>query len=276
MAQAPTAYVSGITATGTGNCVYTSSNGGGTTAQISFPVVAGTVGTPTLVAPGQNFTSEPTTWTVSSSYNGAQCTGTATTSGGNLGPSSQFAGPGIAWFDPDNLQIGNFINDALGITQMSMWSLVPAPLIMGGSVTSATSNSLATLTNIDAINIDQDSLGLPGGFISTATCGSYTCQVWARQLSGSQCNGSSPCWAIGFFNLDSAGAHTISVTWSALNTWNASFPATPSFTNTSNVWANWPTCTANHCGATLGTLAGSGYTATSVPAYSTVLITVAP
>jgi hypothetical protein len=293
MAQAPTAYVSGITATGTGNCTYQSS--GSTAAVISFPITAGVVGTPTLVQPGQNFTSEPTSWTYLSSYAGALCTGTATTSGGNLGPSYQFAGPGLAWFDPDNLQIGNFtsgssvslaVNDQLGITQKSMWDLVPAPLTMGGSITGATANSLATLTNLDDINIDQDQAGLPGWLVSNAACGSYTCYVWARQLSGingetgntylSGCSVAPYCWAIGYFNLDSAGGHDLAVTWSAMNAQNALFPSTPTFTNTSNVWSVWPSCVSHHCGAGLGTLAGTGYDAGSVPAYSSVLITLAP
>jgi alpha-galactosidase len=82
----------------------------------------------------------------------------------------RFSGPG-GWNDPDMLVIGlantGFIKgggctDIEYRTQMSMWCMLAAPLMMGCDVRSMSENTKTTLMNKDIIAIDQDSLGSQG------------------------------------------------------------------------------------------------------------------
>jgi alpha-galactosidase len=79
----------------------------------------------------------------------------------------RFAGPG-GWNDPDMLVIGlansGFIKgggctDAEYRTQMSMWSMFSAPLMLGCDVSKMTEATKTILLNKDIIAIDQDPLG---------------------------------------------------------------------------------------------------------------------
>lgn len=89
-----------------------------------------------------------------------------------LGP---FAGPGH-WNDPDMLIIGlkggtwaqrkhmkkaTRCNDIEQRSQMSLYCLLAAPLIIGGDVREMDRTAVATLLNREAIAIDQDPLGVP-------------------------------------------------------------------------------------------------------------------
>lgn len=91
-----------------------------------------------------------------------------------------FAGPGH-WNDPDFLQIGN---RGLGLdedkTQMTLWSLLAAPLFSSADVTKLSAAQLAVLTNREIIAIDQDPKGVQGHRVSQAG----PVQVWAKPLSG--------------------------------------------------------------------------------------------
>jgi alpha-galactosidase len=93
----------------------------------------------------------------------------AETGFGNDGLES-FAGPGKGWNDADMLQVGNG-----GMTvpeyqiQMSLWSIMAAPLIAGNDLTQLLNQKdnlqqqyLALLTNPNIIAVDQDSLGAQG------------------------------------------------------------------------------------------------------------------
>jgi alpha-galactosidase len=82
----------------------------------------------------------------------------------------RFSGPG-GWNDPDMLVVGlantGFIKgggctDTEYRTQMSMWCMFAAPLMMGCDVRSMNENTKTTLMNKDVIAIDQDSLGRQG------------------------------------------------------------------------------------------------------------------
>jgi alpha-galactosidase len=91
-----------------------------------------------------------------------------------------FAGPGH-WNDPDFLQIGNRgldLNEDK--TQISLWSLLAAPLFSSTDVTKLNDAQLAILTNREVIAVDQDSKGIQGRRISQAG----PVQVWAKPLSG--------------------------------------------------------------------------------------------
>lgn len=90
-----------------------------------------------------------------------------------------FAGPGH-WNDPDFLQIGN---GGLKLdedkTQMSLWSLLAAPLFSSTDVTKLTADQLAVLTNREVIAVDTDPKGIQGHRLSQ----SGPIQVWVKPLS---------------------------------------------------------------------------------------------
>lgn len=81
-----------------------------------------------------------------------------------------FTGPG-GWNDPDMLVIGlnntGFIkgggcSDTEYRTQMSMWCMLAAPLMMGCDIRNMNERTKAILLNKDIIDIDQDALGKQG------------------------------------------------------------------------------------------------------------------
>ena len=91
-----------------------------------------------------------------------------------------FAGPGH-WNDPDFLQIGNRgLNLDEEKTQMTLWSLLAAPLFSSTDVTKLTQTQIAILTDREVIAVDQDPKGIQGRRISQAG----PVQVWAKPLSG--------------------------------------------------------------------------------------------
>jgi len=71
-----------------------------------------------------------------------------------------------------------------------LWSLLSAPLIIGGDLTSLDAFSLSMLTNDEVIAIDQDPLGRP----ATKVKMQGALSVWVKDLK----DGSK---AIGLFNL---------------------------------------------------------------------------
>jgi alpha-galactosidase len=101
----------------------------------------------------------------------------------------QFAGPGH-WNDPDFLQIGNRGLDLdEDKTQMSLWSLLAAPLFSSTDVTKLTDVQLAVLTNREVIAVDQDSKGIQGHRLSQVG----PVEVWVKPLSHGRT-------AVGLFN----------------------------------------------------------------------------
>ncbi|XP_076259693.1 alpha-N-acetylgalactosaminidase-like isoform X1 [Rhynchophorus ferrugineus] len=78
----------------------------------------------------------------------------------------QFAGPGH-WNDPDMLIIGNFgLSIEQSKSQMTMWSIMAAPLIMSVDLDKIRPEFKEILVNKDAIRINQDRLGIQGELIS--------------------------------------------------------------------------------------------------------------
>ena len=185
-------------------------------------------------------------------------------------PYSAFGAPDH-WLDLDNMMTGEgAITDIQGQTSFNLWTIQAAPLWFGANLgSSPDAATIATLTNLQAIAVDQDALGITGTPVQTFTCGGATCQVWVKPLSGT-----NKC-AIAFFNLDPLNSQSITATFATIA---ASYPQCGSgpYTTTSNLWANWPSCGgATSCATSLGTLAGS-YTAASLPAYGSAMITVGP
>eukprot|EP00756_Hemistasia_phaeocysticola_P021628 Hpha_TRINITY_DN15785_c1_g1::TRINITY_DN15785_c1_g1_i6::g.39399::m.39399/K01204/NAGA; alpha-N-acetylgalactosaminidase len=118
---------------------------------------------------------------------------------------SQFAGPGH-WHDPDMLLIGNdCITDDEARSQMALWSISAAPLIMGNDLRNVTAGGKAILQNKEAIAVDQDPLGKMG-FRRTPAGNT---EVWARELQGGE-------WAVGLYNKAVEGGAKISFDFSLL------------------------------------------------------------
>jgi alpha-galactosidase len=102
---------------------------------------------------------------------------------------SGFAGPGH-WNDPDMLEIGNGgLTPDEARTQISLWSLLAAPLLAGNDLSKMDSDSLNILNNREVLRIDQD----PAGHQGNRVWNEGPLEIWARILA----DGSV---AVGLFN----------------------------------------------------------------------------
>ncbi|XP_041846454.1 alpha-galactosidase A [Melanotaenia boesemani] len=89
------------------------------------------------------------------------------------------AGPG-GWNDPDMLVIGNFgLSHDQQETQMALWAIMAAPLLMSNDLRNICPRSKMLLQNSRIIEISQDPLGKQG--YCTAKMDSF--EVWERPLS---------------------------------------------------------------------------------------------
>ena len=89
----------------------------------------------------------------------------------------KFAGPGH-WNDPDMLEIGNGgMNADQYRTQMSLWSMLAAPLLAGNDLSNMDETTRDILLNREVIAVDQDKLGAQGRRLGPP-------QIWLRELSG--------------------------------------------------------------------------------------------
>jgi alpha-galactosidase len=85
------------------------------------------------------------------------------------------------------------------ITHMSLWVILAAPLLAGNDLSKMTPDTLAILTNRDAIAVDQDKLGKQGYRVSATG----PVEIWEKPLSGG-------AKAVGLFNRgDSATSVTL-------------------------------------------------------------------
>jgi alpha-galactosidase len=91
----------------------------------------------------------------------------------------QAAGPGH-WNDPDYLAPGQGMSAAQFRSQLSMWAMLAAPLMVSENLTKINAASLAALQNSEVIAVDQDPAGVQGTLLSTAGNG----QVWVKPLLG--------------------------------------------------------------------------------------------
>ena len=120
---------------------------------------------------------------------------------------ARFAGPG-GWNDPDMLVVGlknsGYIKgggctDTEYSTQMSMWSMFSAPLMIGCDVRNMSENTKKILLNKDIIAIDQDLLGKQ----AIRMFRNNGMEAWKKPLSGDR-------FAIALFNRNE-NASTVSV-----------------------------------------------------------------
>lgn len=72
----------------------------------------------------------------------------------------RYGGPG-GWNDPDMLEVGNGMTAEEDRTEITLWAMLAAPLIVGTDLVHASAATRAMLTNRAVIAIDQDPLGRP-------------------------------------------------------------------------------------------------------------------
>src|SRR5581483_9528030 len=68
------------------------------------------------------------------------------------------AGPGH-WNDPDYLVPEIGLSPTEDQTELTMWAMLAAPLVIGSDVRTLSDASIAMLTNAEVIAVDQDPLG---------------------------------------------------------------------------------------------------------------------
>ncbi|MFZ0663421.1 MAG: glycoside hydrolase family 27 protein [Acidobacteriaceae bacterium] len=89
----------------------------------------------------------------------------------------KYAGPGH-WNDLDMLEIGNGGMTADQYrTQMSLWSILAAPLLAGNDLSKMDETTKSILMNKEVIAVDQDKLGIQGHRVGPP-------QIWEKPLSG--------------------------------------------------------------------------------------------
>jgi alpha-galactosidase len=91
----------------------------------------------------------------------------------------QAAGPGH-WNDPDYLAPDQGLSSTQFRTQISMWAVLAAPLMISDDLTRIHGSSLAAVSNSEVIAIDQDAAAVQGRLVSAAGAG----EVWVRPLLG--------------------------------------------------------------------------------------------
>ncbi len=78
------------------------------------------------------------------------------------------------------------------LTLMSLWALVPSPLMLGANLPDNDAWTTALLSNPDILAVNQDALGLQGMRRSSVASGA---EIWTRKLTGGSL-------AVGFFNRE--------------------------------------------------------------------------
>jgi hypothetical protein len=156
-----------------------------------------------------------------------------------------YAGKG-GWNDPDSLELGNGSADGLTVderrSQMTLWAVSAAPLLLGSNLTAMDSTDLAMLTNDEVLAVDR--AGHPALPVSQAS----QQQVW-RASNG---DGS---YTVALFNLGGSTA-TVTANWSDIG-----------FTGSATVrdlWSRTDQGSAN------------GSFARSLPAHGSALLKVTP
>jgi len=89
----------------------------------------------------------------------------------------QAAGPGH-WNDPDYLAPDQGMSATQFDSQLSMWAMLAAPLMISDDLRKIGPASLAAVRNGEVIAIDQDPAGVQGTLVSSAGDG----QVWVKPL----------------------------------------------------------------------------------------------
>ncbi len=115
-------------------------------------------------------------------------------------PLRKYAGPDH-WNDPDMMEVGNGMAVNEDRAHFSMWCMLAAPLIAGNDLRNMTDETVAILTNRQAIAINQDVLGVQGYKYAAAD----GLETWVKPLSEGH-------WAVCFLNRNTE-AKDISFAW---------------------------------------------------------------
>ncbi|HTU79895.1 MAG TPA: glycoside hydrolase family 27 protein [Solirubrobacteraceae bacterium] len=91
----------------------------------------------------------------------------------------QAAGPGH-WNDPDYLAPDQGMSATQFRSQLSMWAMLAAPLMVSDNLQKIGSASLQALRNAEVLAVDQDPAGVQGTLLSAAGNG----EVWVKPLVG--------------------------------------------------------------------------------------------
>lgn len=154
------------------------------------------------------------------------------------------AGPGH-WNDPDYLGPDQGLTAAQFDTQLSMWAMLAAPLMVSDDLTHASAPTVSALGNAEVIAVDQDAAGVQGRLLSWEGGG----QVWVKPLrDGSR--------AVALLNR---GSQPVRIQTSATA---VGMPSAPRYA-LRDLWAHTTTVT-------------TGAIAAEVPGESTVLLRVLP
>jgi alpha-galactosidase len=154
----------------------------------------------------------------------------------------QAAGPGH-WNDPDYLAPDQGLSATQFRSQLSMWAILAAPLMISEDLTTISRQSTAAVQNGEVAAIDQDPAGLQGTLVSATGNG----EVWVKPLS----DGSR---AVALLNRGGTAVH-IRTSAAAVG-----LPAAPRYA-LRDVWRH-------------STAGSSGTIGAAVPAYGTVLLRV--
>jgi alpha-galactosidase len=128
---------------------------------------------------------------------------------------NKFTGPGH-WPDADMLPVGHLsiAHRSVGadrwthltrdeqFTHISLWSLLPSPLMVGANLPDNDAWTLALLTNPEVIAVNQDALGAPAQRRTNVVAG---VEIWTKKLADKSL-------AVGIFNRGKATA-TANLVW---------------------------------------------------------------
>lgn len=112
----------------------------------------------------------------------------------------KYAGPG-QWNDPDMLEVGNGMIVNEDRAHFAMWAMLAAPLMAGNDLRNMSIQTTNILTNKEAIDINQDKLGIQGWKFATKD----SVETWFKPLAGGN-------WAVCFLNR-STTSKSISFDW---------------------------------------------------------------
>ncbi len=90
----------------------------------------------------------------------------------------QAAGPGH-WNDPDYLGPDQGLSTGAYRTQLSMWSMLAAPLMISDDLDTMTAQSARDSANPEVIAVDQDPAGVQGTLVASAA----SAEVWVKPMS---------------------------------------------------------------------------------------------
>ncbi len=198
---------------------------------------------------------------------------------GDVNTWQPYGGPG-GFNDYDSIEVGNGSADsglslAASQTQLSLWSLGSAPLILGVDLTSSVTNAYGTsagltatdlslLTNTQVIGVDQDSIDAARIAISGSPGGNAGYQVFAKtEPSGDA--------IVGLFNTTtklSSSPATISTTAAAIG-----LPADPNGYEVQDLWGSQSVVVG---GQTTFDISSAGNISATVPAEGVALYRVTP